>query len=747
MKQFQITSRPRHLRYVYFIDIKYPYEKLFKLICENQKIWGGRYNPIIPVKEQVISENYISLIKFYDPDYVFYSENIDPEIIKRLGFFNPCGYYNLDEQPRKENILGVDSFYFLSKFDTNSKIILPHGLWETKSPLLNFYKLNFGIESDTFVSENELSKAYQRIDLDKQSFNSLNQILHQEKPIIKSGLSRMNLNTKILRDLKHAQHSEFEIVIDKDKSSNNNLIYYWNRLLFEGRNIIYLTIEELELLSNDKYFGGILYDLSNDQAIKVVSHNLSKDEIQKIITEKLNPISFYRSFQFKDIENFPYETLDANGLFERNYGEVFLTQTLITEKGLFHLPKLSFTNEVGFHPQKWAIDIELKKFEENNYQNEIKFPFTTETWQIIKNVEGRINRKREISIIVHNQKNTSDNLEIAIPEFGDLLRQLISHPKIHGQTVNTKYIDISHHDASNKLSAFLKTFNFNFWTIDDFFTDKFWVDLFEGLIKSERVAGDSIHFEEIKSKAIQALQQKGISLGNKGETLLNEENLELGLKETIGELCDYRVFLKGFKIKCPKCSSEFWYPIREISEAINCKGCLESFKLPIEPKFAYKLNDLIKNNIFQSKTSRDGNLTVIRTLASIQSNSRLSFEYSPQINLYSSLKSRKPCSEIDIVCLSDGKLIIGEAKHKSTGFFEKNSKGENSLDTLVELAQIIKPDTIILSCYEDIHTKLEKAKKYIDGKFYRFDYVPEIETLNLRQPDDFNIGGARYFYY
>ena len=289
----------------------------------------------------------------------------------------------------------------------------------------------------------KLVKKHQRIDIDKGTFDTLTQILHQEKPIIKSGLSRMNLNTKILRNIEYAQYSEFEIVIDKNKSSILNLIYYWNRLLFEGRNIIYLTLEELELLSYDKFFGKILYDLSCDQDIKVGSLNLSKEEIQKIISEKLNPIAFNRRFQFKAIENFPFNILDTNGLFERNYGENLLIQTLITEKGLFHLPKLSFTNEVGFHPQKWAVDIELKKFGENNYLNEIKFPYTTETRQIIKDVEGRINRKRDISIIIHNQRNISNSIEINIPEFSYLLHQLISHPKIHGQSVNAKFINIS----------------------------------------------------------------------------------------------------------------------------------------------------------------------------------------------------------------------------------------------------------------------------------------------------------------
>lgn len=100
MEQFQITSRPRHLRYVFFVDKNYPYERLYKLLCENQSFWGGRYNPIVPVKDNLITERWKSVLQYYDPDFVFYSKEIDPEAIKRLRFFNPCGYYNLDDQPR-----------------------------------------------------------------------------------------------------------------------------------------------------------------------------------------------------------------------------------------------------------------------------------------------------------------------------------------------------------------------------------------------------------------------------------------------------------------------------------------------------------------------------------------------------------------------------------------------------------------------------------------------------------------------
>ncbi|WP_159478068.1 hypothetical protein [Dyadobacter sp. 3J3] len=63
MKKFQIKSRARHLRYLYFIDERYSYSDLLKLMNNNQNFWGGRYNPIVPVKNNSIADGYVNLIK------------------------------------------------------------------------------------------------------------------------------------------------------------------------------------------------------------------------------------------------------------------------------------------------------------------------------------------------------------------------------------------------------------------------------------------------------------------------------------------------------------------------------------------------------------------------------------------------------------------------------------------------------------------------------------------------------------
>lgn len=751
MEQFQITSRPRHLRYVYFVGEDYPYDTLLSLIHVNQSIWGGRYNPIVPVKDNIISDRWKEILKFYDPDFIFYSKEINPEIIKQLRIFNPCSYYNLGDQPKWSDISGVNGFYFLSQFHIKSRIILTTDTWKTESPLLSYYKTNFGFQSHPLHHEVELSKDFDRKLVGEKEFVLLNKFISELRPLNQSHFSRRNLNTSILRSKNYTRHYPFEMVIAKDKSSNSDLLYYWNRMLFELRNILYVTVEELNLLCADEFFGQVLHDMDWDNSILVISQSLKKEEVQEIIDSKLRKTKANRQFENGRAENFPFEVQDALGLFERNYGEVPSVQTLHSRKGLLHLPKLSFTDKVDFYPQGLALDIHINEIGENS-QNVLALPFTTETQYIVKGVKGRINRRRNISVILRNQENTSGTLEIIIPEFKSLLRQLISRPVIDGEVKGTKYIDSRLHDESNKLSAFLKTFHYEFSTIDDFFTDKFWVTIFEELSISKKAIGDSISFEEVLSKCRPELAAKGIVeldengklVGKKGEKFENEENLEMGLKSIVKKLCDYRVFLKGFNLKCKHCSSQFWYHINEVKETISCKGCLEDFQFPVEPKFAYKLNDLIKNNIYQSSGLRDGNLTVIRTLVSMNRRSHQSFYYSPQLNFYDNHHSNKPCAELDIACISEGQFIIGEAKHDSQAFSADSYK---TLYSLAEVAKAIRPDKIILSCYEDSHNRLEKAKKGLIHIFNKWEYTPEIETLQLYTPDYFHLGSYRYFYY
>ena len=746
MNQYQITSRVRHLRYICFIDGNYAYAALFSLMVGCQKNWGGRYTPIIPVYNNVIADGYLELIKHYDPDYVLCSAGVDVEVIKQLRCFNPAGYFELDDQGHCRDFEGVNAFHLLSEYTPGSKVLVSEGIANLQSPTLDFYKINFGLVMSTYVGDDEITRQYQKIELNTENFASLNQLIHEQKPILRSQLARRNLNTAILRASTHQPYNAVELVIARNTDSILDLLYYWNRQLFECRNVLYCTVEELTVLCQDRFIGGVLYDLSDyDYPIEVISQTLSEAEVEALITEVIRPIAFQRAFRYRAVSTFPFAVRDARGnsYSDRSAGEKSSTQTMISDTGLLQLPTPSFSKKLSFYPQEWAVDLEISQ-RIADHRNRIMFPLTTESGYVVKHFKGRIRWERELSIFVSSQRNGPVDATVEIPTFPSLLHQLVSTPVLHGNLTQTKFHELGPHDSSNRMAAFLSIFNHDYTLIEEFFDDKFWVTIFEKLCTSEALAGDAITFDDLVGECVATFRLNGVELEPRASSFRNEDNLRLGLRRTVQELCGYRALLPGFKLKCTHCSSIFWYHIKGVDEAVNCNGCLRDFAFPVEQPFAYKLNNLVKNNIYQSRTQRDGNLTVIRTLASLHARARKSFGYSSQVNLYDSFTAGRPCAELDIAGMVDGQFIIGEAKHSSSAFLENNSK---SLRSLVDVAKEIYPDQVILACYEDKHGKLARAEQGLAHLFNQWKYKPKITTLLLHAPDYFSLSGYRYFYH
>ena len=498
------------------------------------------------------------------------------------------------------------------------------------------------------------------------------------------------------------------------------------------------------MLCQDRYFGGVLHDLSTSELpIDVVSFSLNAPEIESLIADMLRPISFHRSFRYRALPALPLAVRDAEGRIGFDTPKNPGIQTLVSERGLLHLPVPDFGGKLSFYSQTWAVDIDISR-STDQYQKRMLFPLTAETSSIVRTRKGRVHLGRGLSAFMDSQSTEPADTALEIPAFASLLRQLVMRPVRHGVATQSKFHELGRHDSSNRLAAFLNIFRNSFELVEEFFDDKFWVDIFEKLCNSEKVAGDAIIFDELVAVCIGVMQQHGMELGPREETFRNEANLRHGLRRTVQELCDYRALLPGFKLKCLHCASTFWYQLKGAAEVVECNGCLQNFAFPIEQPFAYKLNNLVKNNLFESRTKRHGNLTVIRALASLHTRARHSFEHSPQVNLYDRTQGGKPIAELDIAALVDGRLVIGEAKHRSTGFFDDNLK---SLRSLVSVAQEIYPDEIVLACYEDERDKLAKAKKSLVGLFNQWKYEPTITTLLVSAPDYFNLTGYRYFYY
>jgi len=80
-----VYSRPRPMRIAFLIDINNcPAEMQVEILDFFSRLWGGRFNPIIPVDKGVIPPGYWNLLRFYDPDIVYSYAKLSDDLIRKI---------------------------------------------------------------------------------------------------------------------------------------------------------------------------------------------------------------------------------------------------------------------------------------------------------------------------------------------------------------------------------------------------------------------------------------------------------------------------------------------------------------------------------------------------------------------------------------------------------------------------------------------------------------------------------------
>lgn len=158
------------------------------------------------------------------------------------------------------------------------------------------------------------------------------------------------------------------------------------------------------------------------------------------------------------------------------------------------------------------------------------------------------------------------------------------------------------------------------------------------------------------------------------------------IRDDISGLIEQNILLAGIKPRCPRCGYRIWYHINETQQHIDCKGCGHIFSLDSEEKWSYKLNSLVR-----SAFSLHGTIPVLLALGQLQHDARSSFIFFPGIELISKDEEGKIDNEIDLICIKDGKLIIGEIK-QTIGLF-----CSEDFERMKKVARLIKPDKVIFS--------------------------------------------------
>jgi len=130
----------------------------------------------------------------------------------------------------------------------------------------------------------------------------------------------------------------------------------------------------------------------------------------------------------------------------------------------------------------------------------------------------------------------------------------------------------------------------------------------------------------------------------------------------IDEYVRKKIFTKGYILQCERCRAAEWYRLEQVGQSFLCRRCNRDqifskhrWREGHQPNIFYKLDEMLyhgyKNNM----------RVPVLTLAKIRAQTKKSFMYIPEVVVINQ-RNKNQQLELDIVCIQDGKLIIGECK-------------------------------------------------------------------------------------
>ncbi len=182
-----------------------------------------------------------------------------------------------------------------------------------------------------------------------------------------------------------------------------------------------------------------------------------------------------------------------------------------------------------------------------------------------------------------------------------------------------------------------------------------------------------------KSKPKDGDHLKGVPLAGRRYLDLNSLAKALGSEKEAADLLDRLVeaacVYRGFLLQCEYCRRADWFPLGELTDSFTCKRCHRTqvftskhWRHPSQPHLYYQLDELVYLGL-------EHNMQVpLLALDALQRISTDSFLYVHELG-YRELDAETPPVEVDLNCVTDGLLTIGEAKKDNR--LGKNDKEES----------------------------------------------------------------------
>ncbi|HMI01889.1 MAG TPA: hypothetical protein VK541_05370 [Pedobacter sp.] len=761
-----IYSRVRNTRIAFLVDRSFESKNLAKLIADNYDLWGGSYNPIIPVSDSQVEENWVGILEQVDPDLVYYSEGIALELLKEQAIdIHPREYKELQAN-RIWNFQGVNAYAFLEEYFKASSerrhISLAYYAHNLDHHMCTFYGLNFGVRPH-YVEDQRYVQDFNTAWIGAENIDQILSQMYSRYWYSKNLLSGMMVTNEILNAENAWSANNFELVIYEGDDCFDDLLYFWNRKVYQtpGKKIcqMIVSISELDELKNNPFFLSTLKQISEETTVDLSSRSLDKEHLEKI-KDTFNALGNGIKLNVKAKATFPYAFEQI-----RQVDDTDWIKTLI--KGDEDFIDIRNQGPVALNQATGTYELDIRIIQDKNRDvNKIKFPYNYLLRKSVSSTPGRVNRLHDLSFSINH---TVHGIDIRVPETEEILSSRIQIRHVAGTLERTEgLISASISDAGTKLSAFLKLFKGDWNLIRRDVMDKFWLEAFTGtsgyksvealltdqndrtdqprdqakvepeILCSKVLKGNGIFslkdleyelkliYYKYQDKIGENFQDSDLSLTDEFIATAVKEESDKDLLPTLDSFVELEAIFIGLNVKCPHCSSRLWYPLKELSHRMNCRGCDHPVSPQAESEFYYRVNDVILNNLMSDPVKRTkefyGNYVVLKTLEDLRSdieNAYSSFGFSPSLDIEYVINPEagednqvKAMTDVDIVALQSGKLVLGEAKVQAKAF-----KGDQ-IKQLIWIGRHIKPDVLLLAYKEGEigDEKLEQIRTGIGDK-------------------------------
>jgi hypothetical protein len=194
------------------------------------------------------------------------------------------------------------------------------------------------------------------------------------------------------------------------------------------------------------------------------------------------------------------------------------------------------------------------------------------------------------------------------------------------------------------------------------------------------------------------------------ETKMYFDTVADELPEEAISLLEEGILERGFLLKCNSCSFNSWYPAEHVGQVFECSRCFHSQVYKSNPLWLYKLREVI----FQG--FEDDMQVPLLALNYLKRRSQHHFEWIPDSDVYWSENNEEMHQNVDILCICDGKLYIGEAKsndeidEKQFSFYEK-------------ICKLVTLDGIVFATSKPrwgrgVLQRIERLKSWFEGEVF-----------------------------